>query len=68
MIERLRRGYLKPLHHASSYTMAVIATQTVVSVVLRMTEANAKSERRFTRADATPHFMANATRRNVAIS
>ena len=43
MIERLRRGYLKPLHYASAYTMAITAAQTFVSVVLRMTEANAKT-------------------------
>jgi len=67
MIERLRRGYLKPLSDTTSYTMAIITTQARVSVVLRMTETHAESQRCLARADATPHFMTNATRRNVPI-
>ena len=67
MIERLRSGYLKPLHYASSYTMTIIATQTFVSVVLRMTETNAKSGSHLACTYVATRFMTNATRRNAPI-
>jgi hypothetical protein len=54
VIERLWRTYLKSLRYASSYPMAIIAIQSFVLVVLRMTEANAKRLGHLSCATVTP--------------
>ena len=68
MIERQRGGYLKTGHHANSYTMTIIAIQVFVLVVLRVTEANAKSWGHLARANVAPQLMTDTARRNVPVA
>ena len=68
VIERLRRSHLKSLSCTGTYVMTIITTQSFVPVVLRMTEANAKSSGHFTGAHVTPWVMTNTARGNLLVA
>lgn len=68
VIQRLRRGHLKSLRDPSPHTMAIIAIQSFTLVVLRVTEAHAKSRGHFRRTNATARFMTDSARRNLSLA
>jgi hypothetical protein len=68
MIERLRGSNLESLGHAGSHTMTIIATQSFVPVMLRMTEANAKSRGHLARAHVTTRLVAHSAGRNLLVA
>src|ERR1044072_3609362 len=63
MIERPRRR-----HFTRPHAMTLIATQPLISIVLRVTETNSEGAGRLARAHVTTELMAHAARRNVAVA
>jgi len=66
MIERLRRCY--PILVVRTYAVTIVTTQTLVAVVLFMTEANLESPRRLTAATIWTSLVAQTTRGNVTLT
>ena len=66
MIKRLRRGHFIRLK-STAYAMTIIATQSFVPIVLRVTETNSEGTGRLTRAVVTTELMTHTTRRNIAV-
>src|ERR1044072_249734 len=63
MIERPRRR-----HFTRPHAMTLIATQPLISIVLRVTETNSEGAGRLARAHVTTELMPHATRRDISIA
>ena len=68
MIERLWRTHLESLCYSGSQTVTIIATQSFIRVVFRMTKAHAKSTGHFRRARTTAQFMTDSTGRDLFVA